>query len=340
MCRVSSARTTSAVAQLVQYPQRDVVEVSDRRRADRERHYAGPPRTRRAPRRSGPPSAPSSARGSRLSPPGASASRRTAGRAAGSRRSKAATPNPPPITTSCGFEDVDERADRHAEVVADLAERAVALASLQVVRRCASGAEHAPREPVDRDAGAVRLDVPAPGARAVARRRRPRRSRCGRARPSRGRAAAVDDAAADAGAEREHHEVSTPRPAPSRNSAYAAPLASFSSADGQPEPLAPSPRGADLVQRDVDRTERDARSRWSTRDGIAEADRRDPVRPAARATAATSSSSSAVLRGRGRRPLDRLVTRSRRASTTPARIFVPPRSTPITRFAAHVGWVT
>ena len=51
--------------------------------------------------------------------------------------------------------------------------------------------------------------------------------------------AAGDDAAADAGAEREQHELArVPRPAPATGSASAAALASLSTADRQAEPLA------------------------------------------------------------------------------------------------------
>ena len=73
--------------------------------------------------------------------------------------------------------------------------------------------------------------------------------------------------------------------------------------------------------------------RWSIRDGIAEPDRRDVGRRAARgrrsrarraARPATSSASAARPSPRSARP----------TPTTPASIFVPPRSTPMTRVPA------
>src|SRR5205823_2465450 len=87
--------------QLAEHAQRDVVEVADRRRADRERHgYAGSSAscpTSAAPII--PASGPSSARTMRTtSRPGGIASRATISRT-GSRRRSPAAAKPPPTTT-------------------------------------------------------------------------------------------------------------------------------------------------------------------------------------------------------------------------------------------------
>ena len=68
-------------------------------------------------------------------------------------------------------------------------------------------AEHLPRDAVGRVAGAVRLDVAAPGARAVARLALLDDHDVPELRPAAEEPAADHDAAADAGAEGQHHHV-------------------------------------------------------------------------------------------------------------------------------------
>src|SRR4029077_1068007 len=110
------------LAQLRENPQRDVFEIPDRRRADRERHYRSASNAR-SPAPISPAPAPSSAGSISTSwPGGASASVRTAGARAGERSPDAPRANPAPDPAPLGAEDVHERADRDAEVMADLLE--------------------------------------------------------------------------------------------------------------------------------------------------------------------------------------------------------------------------
>src|SRR5712692_7050432 len=89
--------------QLLQHTQRDVLEIPDRRRADRERHYSRASQaTKPAPIS---PAAEASSAGTistRLRP-GSSDSRVATSRAGSSRYCQAAAPKPPPITTRSGL---------------------------------------------------------------------------------------------------------------------------------------------------------------------------------------------------------------------------------------------
>src|SRR5262245_1832602 len=94
-------------AQLPEHPQRHVLEVPDRRRADRERHQPAPSPSRAAYPTSAvpisPASVPNSADTNRgVASAGARAGTRAAACARSSRKSPAAWPNPPPTTTSSG----------------------------------------------------------------------------------------------------------------------------------------------------------------------------------------------------------------------------------------------
>ena len=152
---------------------------------------------------------------------GRSASRRITSSAGGIRYSQPATPKPPPITISSRREDVRERAHAGAEMPADvgedLARGLVALVRepdqpVRVRRRaerllCARGRGQP---------GHVRLEMTAPAARALA---RPAvvddhdvAELDALAVGAAERTAARDHAAAEAGAEREHHEVVVPAP--------------------------------------------------------------------------------------------------------------------------------
>ena len=159
-------------------------------------------------------------------------------------------------------------------------------------------------------------------------RRRPRP--CDRARPSPGRALRR----APARRRRPVPSVSmtmfsAPRPAPSRHSASAAAFPSFSTVAGHAEALAHHAAERDVLQRDVHRAERLA--------GRTVDHRRDPEpergHAAVRQRLDRRGDPLEQLRLRaGRRP--HLVTRSStvpQRRSTPARIFVPPRSTPMTR---------
>ncbi len=175
-------------AQLVEHAQRDVVEVPDRRRADRERHYGRAPRTRPARRRSArPPRRAPRGSISSASPAGASASRSTAE----PRRRQ----------------QLVERRDAEAAADHDARRGPKMLTSEPIAtprwwptsssagcccatRSCAvaSGPSSSLREPVD---GACPSSTPRRGRGRSTRpgtARRPRRSPCGRARSTRGRA--------------------------------------------------------------------------------------------------------------------------------------------------------
>ena len=138
-------------------------------------------------------------------PAGASASRSTAARAAGSSSSTAATPKPPPITTRVGPKTLTSEPIATPRWWPISLERRMAL--LDEVARGRVGPEQPPREPVGGAARAVRLDVAAPRARALARLPVLDDHHVAELGPAAKELAAEDDAAADARAEREQHEV-------------------------------------------------------------------------------------------------------------------------------------
>ena len=188
MWRVSSASTTSASRSSASTRKRDVVEVADRGRADGERHADAPTRARRgrrAPRRSSP-------------RPGRAAPRRSAPRRAERQRLapddlarrldqqvERGVPEAAADDDDLRPEDVHERADRDAQVLADLVERRMLLARRGRGRRrqgrARAGRAGRPPSPSSTTRrGRDRCRRPGTA-------RRPRRSRGGRARPSRGR---------------------------------------------------------------------------------------------------------------------------------------------------------
>ena len=154
-------------AQLGEDAQRDVVEIPDRCRADRERHaQSASNATSAAP--ISPASAPSSrAHDLELLPAGASASREHGAPRGRQQEVERGDAEAAADDDARRAEDVDERADRDAEVVADLAERRMLLRD-EVVRGRVRP-EHALRDLVGRASRAVRLDVAAARARALAR---------------------------------------------------------------------------------------------------------------------------------------------------------------------------
>ena len=158
VCRVSSQSTRSASAQLAQDAQRDVLEVPDRRRADRERHAsclverlereqpgADQPGVRAELGRDDPEArrgrSPAAPRGA---PPRAPR---------GKRKLAAAVPKPPPTTTSSGPKMLTSEPIAGAEEVADPGER------LERVRR----------RPPRRGRRAARRSRPRPRALSAAR---------------------------------------------------------------------------------------------------------------------------------------------------------------------------
>ena len=172
-----------------------------------------------------------------------------------------------------------------------------------------------------------------PPGRAARRRRRP----CARARRRRREAAvgpaAEDQAAADARAEREHDQSSRRRGRRRRATRRARPtFASLSTPTGRPSALrAIRSRSVEPASGDVHGADDAMPSRWSIRDGtpkptaatrlVAQRLARPPRGPRRNA----SCDSSGVGRSRCRSDA------CRPRSTSPARIFVPPTSTPITR---------
>ena len=242
------------LAQLCEDAKRHVLEVPDRRRADREWHQMTSNATSPAPIR--PACAPRIARSiASCWPAGASASVSTASRADGRSRSNAATPKPPPTTTICGMEDVDERADRDSEVVPHPVERPCRCST----RSCAvaSGAEHAPGERVGCPARAVRLDVTAPGAGAAARLAVLDDHHVAELGPAVEERAADDDASPDAGAEREQHEVRDLAARSELELGVGGCVRVVLDPDRQVEPALELGAEIDLVDRDVDGAEHD-----------------------------------------------------------------------------------
>ena len=145
--------------------------------------------------------------------------------------------------------------------------------------------------------------------------------------------AAEHEPAADPGAEREHHDVAEPPPPRrSRASASTAQLPSLSTVTGSPRRSRHDRAERHVRERQVRRVDRRARAPVE-RHGDAEADRRDLLvdrgaglaRPRSTIVAISCawSSPNAWRRTRWRT--------ARSGPTTPARSFVPPRSTPMTQ---------
>ena len=204
VCRVSSASTTSASRSSVRtrsvtssrFPI-GVAQTASGIRQPRRRPGPAPIRPARAPR---------IARSIASAwPAGASASVSTASRADGSSRSNAATPKPPPITTISGWKMLTSEPIATPRWCPTPFSAAMPL-RYEVVRSRIR-AEDAPGERVGCPARAVRLDVTAPGAGAAARLAVLDDHHVAELGPAVEERAADDDAAADAGAEREQHEV-------------------------------------------------------------------------------------------------------------------------------------
>ena len=194
----------------------------------------------------------------------------------------------------------------------------------------------------ERGAGGERLQAAA--VRAVARARRPVgvddhvAELAGRADAPADEHAVDQDAAADAGAEREHHGVAGTR-APRRSGARRAarrwrrcrsrPAARAARRSGR-GPARPRAAGGSWTAR------RRARGRSATASrGRSRAPCRPPPRAPRRRRRRGRRAPPAVVPPRPRRKARWCTWRP--ASTTPARSFVPPRSTPITQPGGHVG---
>ncbi len=126
------------------------------------------PRRRRGRLRSGPPRAPSSAMPSRArSAPGSRASLITTSRAGPSSWSPAATPKPPPISTTSGPNRLMSEATAMPRCLPICASAGCRCSTRSSRGRV--GAEHLTREAIRSMAGAIGLDVAVPGTRALAR---------------------------------------------------------------------------------------------------------------------------------------------------------------------------
>ena len=181
-------------AQLGEHAERDVLEIADRRRADRERHLYRSPSSASKPTRAAPTSPasrPSSAATTRSrSPAGVIASRRARSAAGPRTRSPAAAPKPPPTTDDSGLKMFASEPTAMPTNCADLAHSRHGRSDHRPQRpRRACGR----RRPAQQGLRAARRR-PCPtrtprGARARARpdtARRRRRPPCARAPPSRG----------------------------------------------------------------------------------------------------------------------------------------------------------
>ena len=119
-----------------------------------------------------------------------------------------------------------------------------------------------------------------------------------------------------------------PLPAPSRHSASAAALPSFSTPAGKPEPLAGAIGEMNPVERQVHGAKRDARAPVDVeRDAVP--DRGRAVREQVLDDAVDRAQHLRLVPSGVAISIVRPIVPSR--ATRPARIFVPPRSTPITR---------
>ena len=228
------------LGELAQHAQGHVLEVADRRRADRERHRLARPSASN-PSRPAPIRPPRSrARRARSAPRARRAPPSRGGRsrvAEGAMNSNAAIPKPPPTITSSGA-NVFTHEPIAAPSRCPIPESASSAADSPAARRGAPRSRPRPRASRRR-------------GRRRSRTRPPRRGRGRCSFPGRGpvgddddmaelgdpavERAPEDEAAADTGAEREHDRSSTPRPAPSFHSASAATLPSFSTTAGRPK---------------------------------------------------------------------------------------------------------
>ncbi len=323
--RSSSSRGVSRVlgenevgfAQLGKDAQRDVVEVPDRRRTDRERHYRPRravrrvPRRRRARRRSGRPTRRAARIDLELLSTGSERLREhgqpRARQELVERGDAEAAADRDPLRA----EDVHERPDRNSEVVADLGERRDCGRERGRARlragRCTFCATL-----VGGAAGAVRLDVTATRARALRTERRPRRSPCARARSTRRKRFPVAITPPPTpGPEGQHHEVlhALARPVRETRRTPHSWRRSRTRPAGPGDP--PSRRGTKSTSRSGMLTAPSAMPvRWSIRDGIPNPTASTPSR-GSDANDVRELVEQRILRIRHRRLLDRLVHPSR-----------------------------
>src|SRR5438128_998556 len=141
-------------------------------------------------------------------------------------------------------------------MVPDLVERRMPLRDEIAGRRAL--AENAPREPVGRMAGAVRLDVTASRACALARFAVLDEHRVAELGPAVEELAVDHDAAADTGSERQHHQIRAAASGAVRELRERGGVRVVLDPDGDPEPLRELVAEAHLAQRDVDGAEHDA----------------------------------------------------------------------------------
>ena len=265
---------------------------------------------------------------------GFSASRAITSRA-GAKQQLAGRSEPAADHDQLGVERVDQAADRRAQLASDLGEeldrRRIALArEPNELMRVRVGPERLAGDRVRRGPGDVRLEVSAASAaarEAVVDEDDVTELDAGTDRSAVG-ATAEDQTAADAGAEREHHHVARAATGTRHPLGDRGRIRVVLDRDGQAEPLAHQIPERNVDQRDVRRGDRHSDplvdSGWNT-----EADRRHAVveklrEPLPRARPAGTPRTT---RGVGYSQLRETVP-SR--LTTPARIFVPPTSTPIT----------
>ena len=341
MCRVSSQRTTSASASSLStrsvtssrlpigVAQTASGTATAARRAPRSRR--GPPRRARHP----PPSSASTIRSP--SRPGASASARADSSAAREEERRRGRTEAAADDDELRPEHVHERPDRDAEE-RGRSRRAPPQRPRRPprpVRRAARRVE--PRTPerlggaVGRVPGRERLEVTAPRAVALARRPVGDDDHVPELGPAAVEGPAEHEAAADARAEREHDEVVRPAARAQAPFGERGRVRVVLDRGRDAEALAQHPRERDPGERDVRRVERaprrGGRARTGRRGRVPRSrrrrDRRRPGRSPRRAPPASRS-------GSGSSEVWRTVP-SR--SSTPARIFVPPRSTPMTRWA-------
>ena len=332
--------------QLAQDAQRDVLEVADRRRADGERHDDAR-RVQRLEADSPAPTSPAAEPSSRRHDADTLADRRRAPRAGrprapGSNSSSPAAREAAADDDELRTEDVDEAADPRAEPAADagqrLARARVTLAAPAARARCASalGPSTSRATRVGRDARSRRLEVAAARADPLAR-----------------RPVDLDHDVAELGPAAEEPAVDDeppPTPVPSvsmtivvatrgprrASTRRARPRSRRSrSPTGQPkrslEPVAEAERRASGMLTDPRATPgRAGRSATGCRRRPRRRVRRDSL-----ATAASSASSSVVLRRDRASAARASLDAARRGRRPRPRIFVPPRSTPITRLRVH-----
>ena len=152
-------------------------------------------------------------------------------------------------------EDVDERPDRDAEVVPDRLERRVVL--LDQVVRGRLGTDQFLRGARRGRAGAVRLDVAAPGARALARHAVGDDHHVPELGPRMEELPAEHDPAPHPGPERQRAEIGGATPCTVHMLRKSCTARVVLHTDRQPEPVRHLGEEIDLAQRDVDRAEGD-----------------------------------------------------------------------------------